>query len=254
MIDAWVMACLLILFRVTAFVSFMPPLAGQGIPNTVKIGLSMALTLLWADQHAGAAALTLYRTASGQGAWVWLTLLAVRETAVGIGLAWMFGLCLVPVRTAGAWVAQEMGLTLGGLSSPMDMQPSNVVSQSLEALGVLLFFALNLHHVVFFALGRTFAARPVGSGWLLPSWEAVLYAVTQSVNQGFLIIAPVGILLFVTLLVLLVTMRTAPQFNFMSYGMTLRLVAGMVGVVVFFPEIAGTVQLLLYQVATGVTW
>lgn len=254
MIEAWVIACVLILFRVTAFVMFMPPLAGQGLPATVKVGLSVALTAMWVTVHSGAAAVHLYLTVSGSTAWIQLGFLVLRETLLGIGLAWLFGLCMVPVRTAGAWIAQEMGLTIAGLTSPMDQQPTNVVSQCLEALGVLMFFALNLHHVVFFALGRTFDVRPVGTGWLIPSWDNVVDAVSRSINQGLLIIAPIGILLFITLLILLVTIRTAPQFNFMSYGMTLRLIVGMLGLVVFFPELAGGMRLLLSQLGEGVIY
>lgn len=247
MIDVLVITCVLVLFRVTAFVQFMPPISGQGMPNTVKLGLSVALAVLLAPRYAMAAAVTLQPSLTGDYVWIHLAFLAARETALGAALAWMFGLSMVPVRIAGAWVAQEMGLTMAGLTSPMDAQPTNVVSQALEAIGVLMFFALNMHHVVLNALGRTFAGRPVGSGWLLPSQESVVHGVSRAVGHGFLTIAPVGILLFVTLLVLLITMRTAPQFNFMSFGMTLRLVAGMAGVVLFFPDICGAVQQLLYQ-------
>ena len=49
-------------------------------------------------------------------------------------------------------------------------------SKVLEALGVLMFFAMNLHHVVFFTIGQTFIARPVGTGWLLPSWDSLVVA------------------------------------------------------------------------------
>ncbi len=79
----------------------------------------------------------------------------------GPGLAWLFSLCLVPVRIAGAWIAQEMGLTLGGLSSPMDQQPSNVISHdALEAFSIILFFVLDLHHIMLYSLGQSFSIRP----------------------------------------------------------------------------------------------
>lgn len=67
-----------------------------------------------------------------------------------------------------------------------------------------------------------------------------------------MIVAPIGLLLFVVSLTILVTMRTAPQFNFMSYGMTLRLVAGVGGLILFLPELCGAIQQLLYRVGLGV--
>jgi flagellar biosynthetic protein FliR len=141
-----------------------------------------------------------------------------------------------------------MGLTMAGLTSPMDQQASNVISQAMEAVAVLLFFVLDAHHVMFMILGQSFAIRPAASRWSMPSWESVLWSVNLSVDQGFLIIAPIGILLFVVSLALLITMRVAPQFNFMSWGMSLRLAAGMGGLVVFFPEICGAVQHLLVYI------
>lgn len=249
--DAYVLATLLILFRVSAFIAFLPPLNGQGMPATVKIGLAAAITFLLAGRFAPAIASSIDTSTTGASAWLQLALLGIRETALGAGLAWIFSLCLVPVRIAGAWIAQEMGLTLGGLSSPMDQQPSNVVSTLLEALSIIMFFMLDLHHVMLYSLGQSFSIRPAAGVWAMPSWNTVVWSVTQAIDDGFLIVAPLGILLFVVSLSILITMRTAPQFNFMSYGMTLRLAAGLGGLILFLPEICGAVQQLLYHVGQG---
>lgn len=250
--EALILASLLIFFRVAAFIAFLPPLNGQGIPATVKIGLAAAITYLLAARHAPLMAVSLDISSHDAGAWLELAYLCVRETALGVALAWLFSLCLVPVRIAGAWIAQEMGLTLGGLSSPMDQQPSNVISTILEALSIILFFVLDLHHIMLNSLGRSFSLRPAAGAWAMPSWDTVVWSVTHAVDDGFLIVAPIGILLFVVSLTILVTMRTAPQFNFMSYGMTLRLVGGLGGLILFLPEVCGAIQQLLYRVGQGV--
>ena len=250
-IEVYILATLLILFRVSAFIAFLPPLNGQGVPSTVKIGLSVAITLLLAEHYATGIALTLHLSDTGTGAWLRLAFHGIRETALGVGLAWLFSLCLVPVRIAGAWVAQEMGLTLGGLSSPMDQQPSNVISTALEAVSIILFFVLDLHHIMFYSLGQSFAMRPAASAWSMPSWETVVWSVSHSVDDGFIIVAPIALLLFVISLTILVTMRAAPQFNFMSYGMSLRLIAGLGGLILFLPEICGAIQKLLYHAGQG---
>ncbi|MCA9058231.1 MAG: flagellar biosynthetic protein FliR, partial [Planctomycetaceae bacterium] len=149
MTEAILIASMLVLFRVTAFIAFMPPRNGGIAPATVRLGLAVAMTVLLVPQYAGPAAIALLAGGhSGTGFWVQLAFLTARETAFGAGLAWLFSLTLVPIRVAGAWVAQEMGLTMASLTSPTDHQPSNVVSQSLEAVGVLMFFTLDLHHTV----------------------------------------------------------------------------------------------------------
>ena len=250
MIEAFVISTVLVLFRVAAFVAFMPPLTGKGMPSTVKIGLAVAITAVLAPQYAGTAALYLSQQTGTPAAWLEIGYFAARETVLGAGLAWLFGLCLIPARIAGAYISQEMGLTIGQLASPTDQQPSNVISQGLEALGVLLFFALNIHHVLFAALGHSFINRPLTREWSMPGWDTIVYTVTRAEHQGFLIIAPIGILMFAVVVTLLVTMRSAPQFNFMSYGMTLRLIGGMVALALFLPELCAALQHFMQQTGT----
>ena len=91
-IEPFILATLLILFRVSAFIAFLPPLNGQGIPSTVKIGLSVAITYLLAEQYAPIIAITLHLTDTGTGAWLRLGFLGIRETLLGVGLAWLFSL------------------------------------------------------------------------------------------------------------------------------------------------------------------
>jgi flagellar biosynthetic protein FliR len=253
LLEALVISCTLVLFRNAAFVAFLPPVAGRTIPKTVKVGLAVALTLVFAPRFAGVTAMQLQLSSTDAGVWLQIGWLAARETAVGASLAWLFGLCLVPGRIAGAYIAQEMGLTMAQLTSATDDQQSNVVSQGFEALGVLLFFGLNLHHAMFFMLGSSFSTRPILGRWSLPTWDTVMYSISKVEHQGFLIIAPIGILMFVLSITLLITMRTAPQFNFMTYGMTLRLIAGLGGLILFFPDVFTAMQQFLNQI-TSESW
>ena len=250
MLESFVIAGTLVFFRCAAFVAFLPPVAGRNIPSTVKIGLAVALTVVLASRFAGATAIELRLTMTGDSAWLQLGWLAMRETVLGLALAWLFGLCLVPGRIAGAYIAPEVGLTMAQLTSATDDQQSSIISQGFEALGVLLFFGLNLHHAMFMVLGSSFATRPTGREWSLPSWDVVMYLITKVEHQGFLIIAPVGILMFVVSVTLLVTMRTAPQFNFMAYGMTLRLILGLGGLFLFLPDLFMAMQQFLNQVSS----
>ena len=251
MLESYIIATMLVLFRCAAFVAFLPPVAGRNIPKTVKVGLAVALTVVIAPRFVDVFTATELSFGLPQhGSWLKISWLAARETLLGISLAWLFGLCLVPGRIAGAYIAQEMGLTMAQLTSATDDQQSNIVSQGFEALGVILFFGLNLHHAMFLMLGSSFSTRPITKAWDMPSWDLVMYVITKVEHQGFLIIAPIGILMFIVSVTLLVTMRTAPQFNFMTYGMTLRLAVGLGAMVLFFPDIFTAMQRFLNQVST----
>lgn len=124
MIEVAALATVLLLFRVAAFVAFLPPFFGRNVPQTVKVGLAVGLTLLWIPQQVAIAAPELAWTVGPEPRWGALGYLVIRETLFGIGLAWLLGLALVPVRIGGSYVAQEMGLTLGAITSSTDQQAS----------------------------------------------------------------------------------------------------------------------------------
>ena len=132
MFEALIISCTLVLFRCAAFVAFLPPVAGKNIPHTIKIGLAVALTVVLAPRFAGNTALELLASTGGDNGWLRIAWLAARETMLGVSLAWLFGLCLVPARIAGAWIAQEMGLTMAQISAATDDSQSNVVSGDLK--------------------------------------------------------------------------------------------------------------------------
>ncbi|MFY9253077.1 MAG: flagellar biosynthetic protein FliR [Fuerstiella sp.] len=248
MITAFILATVLCLIRISAFVAFLPPISGKNMPNLVKIGLSVAITLCIAPQYAADIVPELVKSGAHQG-WLKLSILALREFVYGAAMAWMFGLCMVPVRIAGAYVAQEMGLTLGGLTSPTDQQPSNVISSALEGLAVTLFFCLNLHHIAISSLGLSFARQPIAGFDMGVLWIRVLSVVSKTQQQGLLMVAPIAILLFIVVVTLLATMRFAPQFNFMSFGMPMRVAAGTLGLVAFFPEMCAAMGVFMRQIA-----
>ena len=248
MITAFILATVLCLIRVSAFVAFLPPMGGRNMPNLVKIGLSVAITGCIAPQYA-ANIVPVLLSGSSEVGWLKLGILSMREFLYGAAMAWMFGLCMVPVRVAGAYVAQEMGLTLGGLSSPMDQQPSNVISSALEGLAVMLFFCLNLHHIALTSLGFSFVRQPIAAINMNALWVHMLSAVSRTQQQGLLMVAPIAILLFIVTVTLLATMRFAPQFNFMSFGMPMRVAVGAIGMVMFFPEMSAAMGVFMQQMA-----
>lgn len=236
MIEAIALSLVLVLLRVASFVAFLPPFAAGGLPRPVKIGLAVALTAIWAPLHAPGLLLQVQSATSSSHPELTLGWMAARETLLGVGLAWVLGLLFVPMKVAGAYIAQEMGLTLANLSSPIDQQSSNVVSQFTEAVGTLAFFACDAHHLLFRMFGAVLRLFPVGQPFELPSREWLVGCVAGAESAGLEIAAPVAAGLFLTLVLLLFIMRIAPQFNLMTLGMQLRLLAGTLLLVLLVPD------------------
>ncbi len=228
---------LLTLVRIASTVALLAPFSGGPVPAPVKIGLSAALTLAWAPATAASASPELAAAVAGpQPGWS-LGWLAVRETAVGVAMAWVLGLLFVPLRVAGAYIGQEMGLTLGGLSSPVDGQQSSAVTQLLEALGTVAFFTVEGHHLLLATVRRTLDLFPLGGGGPLPGAAWVTQSVAAAERLGLELAAPIGIGLFLMLALSLLVMRSVPQFNLLTFGLPLRLAAGVFLLVALWPDV-----------------
>jgi len=235
MITALVVALLLVLLRVSAFVTFLPPFSGTNIPQTVKIGLIVALTALWGAKIVPGVAASLNPLLSDN--WMLLVWLGIRETLFGAALGWLLGLILVPVRVAGAWLVQEMGLTMSAVTSATEPGESNVLSQLFEVAAVLFFFGSNIHHEFLRLFNVSFDAFPLGRAWTLPDQNWIVGSIVQTVNLGLGIAAPVGIVLFASLIATLLMMRQAPQFNLFTFGGPIRLIVGLVGLIWLLPAL-----------------
>ena len=235
MMTALGIAALLVLMRVSAFVVFLPPFSGGMVPRTVKVGLAVCLSLIWGAQVVPETALALQHQATGN--WLLLSWLAVRETLFGLSLGWLLGLVIVPMRVAGAYVVQEMGLTMGTVTSATEGSESNVVSQIFELAAVLFILGANLHHQFLRVFDVSLSAFPLGRPWELPSSDWVIGSIARTSDLGLAIIAPLGVVLFATLVGMLFIMRQTPQFNLFTFGMPLRLLVGLIGLLWLLPAI-----------------
>lgn len=233
--EAWVVAFSLIMARVGAFLVVFPIFGGQNLPRLVKVGFSMSLGAFWVatlgDDYVNA-----FATKGIELSWVQYAIWMSREGFSGALLGFAMGLLLLPARIAGSYIGQELGLTMATLTDPSMQGSSSVFAQIFEGLAILLFFALNLHHAIIGTLHASFLRWPIGSpiefDRALRPWQAF----SEAHEWGLLVAAPAGVCLFLTLIVLMLMMKTAPQLNLFSVGMTVRLIAGAITVFAFLPE------------------
>jgi flagellar biosynthetic protein FliR len=221
----------LILMRTASFIAAFPPWAGRSLPQTVKVGLAVVLTVFWALQTSD---IPFPVAPDGFPA---IAVVALREVMIGIVMAQVVGLVLVPPRIAGSYVAQEMGLTFAALTSPMDQHPSDPVAQIFEAIALCLFFALDAHHFVFRILETSFQTAPVGSSWPAPLWARCAMASTGAVEVGLLIAASVAVLLLIVTVWMALATRMAPQMHLFAWGSSVRIIVGLGALILYLPDL-----------------
>lgn len=233
--DSIIEAALLLFVRVSSFMAFLPLFSGTRVPRTVKVGLAVALTVAMVFRFVPGTSLQLSQ--QGETSWLLFGWRILRETALGAALGWLLGLVFIPIKIAGAFIAQEMGLTIATLTSATGDASSNVLSEVLDALAVLLFLSMNGHHLFIQSLARSLELFPIGSAWLLPEGLELASTISNVSTVGVHLAAPVTTLLLGTTVALLFMMRQTPQFNLFNFGMPVRLLVGMGALVLLIPDL-----------------
>lgn len=255
--DILLLPIILCFFRVASFVAFLPPFSGQHMPNTVKVGLAMALTLFWTQdikfsewtsktESAAKAEMDVQPTDYGLQAsanpstmrpWILWAWLATREVLLGASLGWILGLILIPFRVAGSWLGELMGISIASITSGADSSSGNVLAVLFEAIGVLMLFSLSIHHGFLLIFDRCWTTFKVGGVWRGDMTNETVNLITSLPEQGLALAAPMALMMTISTVVLLFAMKQAPQFNLFTFGMPFRLLAGLGAIVLFFPDL-----------------
>jgi len=234
--EIWVLTFVLILVRTSVFVAVIPIFGAKTLPKTVLIGLALALsTMLFCNLQEPPADLVRYQ--EGYLEWFGFFMATIREVMVAVMLGLAFGLFIYPIQIAGAYLAQEMGLSIANLTDPSTQSNSNVLSSLFQTLGLMLFFSLNLHHFVFAVLHSSFQRLPIGRPITTDASNVMVDAFSRVDQMGLSIIAPAGICLFITMAVLILLTKVSPQMNLFSIGLSIRVGAGLIFVLMFIPNI-----------------
>ncbi|TWU02179.1 flagellar biosynthetic protein FliR [Stieleria varia] len=225
-------AFMLVLARVSAFIAFFPLFSQKQLPNLVKVGLSAALAIFWIGEvevHSlpadGVDSLSVWS----------LSFLTFKEASIGVALAIAMGLFFWPAKVAGSYVGQELGLSLASISDPGSQDGSTLVSRLFETFAVLLFFVGNVHHFIILVLHVSFNRLSTDTGLNAIPTESLVSLLSNVCGEGLLIAGPVLILSMLMTLILAALNRAAPALNLFSVGMSMRSGLGVLCLAVFCP-------------------
>jgi flagellar biosynthetic protein FliR len=245
-IDELVAAFALTLARVGTFIYVLPVLGGANMPRTVKIGLSLALAMVFYTEASGTLARAGGAASLGLTSWIGLGLALGREMILGSVLGFAMGLFLLPAHVAAEFITQEAGLSFANVLTASGDGSTNALAVIFEMLASVAFLALDLHHSFLLVLEETFRHLPIGQGFQLPNWDLVT-AAGAAEEGGILLAAPVAMCLFVTTVILALMTRAAPQLNLYSVGFPLRVLVSLGATLVMLPQLlTGMIGMFAY--------
>jgi flagellar biosynthetic protein FliR len=216
---------LLILLRVSIFVSVLPMFGSKNFPTQFKIGfvLSVALVLTpVVDFETSRAA---------------LPGLVLREIVLGMALGFVARSVFFMVEMAGQVMSTVMGLSLASVFNP-EMGQSTEVARLYGIIAVLVFFSMDAHHDLISVLARSYEWLPAGHLSLKTMAKELLSLGSSIFTMAVKMSAPVVVVMLITNLMLGFLYKAAPQMNVFFVGYPVFLFVGFITMLIGLPVFA----------------
>lgn len=213
---------LLILMRIASFVFAAPFFSTKGVPNNVKIALSVFIAYLiyhFGPEHV----YPQYDTFAAY------CVVVLKEVVVGLLIGLSAQLCTSVVLFAGRIMDMEMGLSMANVFDPLTNQQSTITGVILQYGTTLVLYTTGLHRYLLKALMETFTLIPVNGLHIDTNrlLENMINFLSNYIIIGFRICLPVFASITLMNIVLGLLAKLAPQMNMFSVGIQLKLLAGL---------------------------
>jgi flagellar biosynthetic protein FliR len=207
----------LLLLRPGVIVMLAPGLGGRQIPAMVKIGLTVMIAIALVPS-------VVLPPVDNSG----LTLIILRELAVGLSLAFAVQVLVGAAEFAGHLASYQIGFSYGATIDPISGVRSTMLVSLYGMLATLVFLGVNGHHALLRALAMSYTGVPMGAVRVSAS---LVTAVRDLLAMVFVVAlrlaAPVLIVLLIVELTIGLISRAAPSLSFMVIGYPVRIVVGL---------------------------
>ena len=217
---AWIAHALLASIRFGALLVLAPVFGGIPLPNQFRALFVLAMS--------GTLVLALGIPARPQSLKVLpLLLAAASELVVGAVMAFGLFAAFAAFQFAGKLLDVQIGFSIGTVYDPVTRAQSPLLGSAMNTLALMLFFALDAHHLLMRGVAYSLERVPPGS--LPEHWQ-----LTPLVDQfgamfvfGLTLVAPVVFALLLVDVGLGLVSRTMPQLNIFTLGIPTKIVVGL---------------------------
>jgi flagellar biosynthesis protein FliR len=216
----WISGFLFIGVRLSGLFLFAPVFGSSSLPNQLKAGLVLALSILLfpvVSPHFPPISL---------GSW---PLIVMGELATGAAMGICTQLIFDAVQMAGQILSIQMGYSLISILDPSTQAQSTVVATFYQAMVTLIFLRLDVHLWILRALGDSFGYLPPGSAHLHAALiNTLLNAAGAVFVVGIELAAPVLSATLLADLILGFLGKASPQLPVMLLGTAIKSLIGIV--------------------------
>ena len=210
-----------ILVRVSTMLFLLPLFGARNIPSLWKAGLSFIIAIVLAPVVP--VPVNLPVTAPE------IILGILSEALMGLILAITIRMFFAASEMGGQFMSFQMGFSMARAIDPQTGAESTVITQFLYIFTILIFFAMDGHHMFIRIMAKSFSSVPLNSIRFKPAiGEELIKAGASMFILGIKIAAPVLVALFLSNLCLGIIARTVPQVNILMVGFPVNLILGLI--------------------------
>ena len=230
--------------RVSVLVFLLPLFGARNFPTLWKAGLSFVLAVLLTPVVPPPQALP--QSAPG------ILLGIAAEVVMGLIIVFGVRVLFASVQLDGQMMSFQMGFSMARANDPNTGVQSTALSQFLYIFTVLLFFAIDGHHLMIRGIAASFQMVPPNGISFDPSLaEAVIRITAYMFVVGLKIAAPIMIALFLSNLCLGIVARTVPQVNILMIGFPINIAIGLILFGILLTNLAPFLTGLTREMATA---
>ncbi len=198
---------LICLARVGAMIGSIPVFNGGQVPPQMRLGIVVLFALLVFPVIEGALPSQTYSTLE-------LMVLLGQEVIFGLLVGFLAQLVFMAAEFAGSLIGYQMGFAAANVFDPTTQRQVALISQFQGVFAILLFLALNVHHLFLEAIVASFEMLPPGSlnlaGGAIPM---LMEVANHSLVLSIQLVTPILVLLILSNLTLGIMSRVFPQLN-----------------------------------------
>lgn len=226
-LQAWIIGLLWPLTRVLGVIAASPIFSHGSIPNRVKLGLGIMLTLIIVPTLPP---LPQFEIFSFQG-----LLILMQQLIIGVAIGFSMRMVFSAVELAGQLISMSMGLGFATFFDPQTQGQTAAINQFLMLLSMLIFLSIDGHLIIVSALANSFVTMPIvlEGGSINPmkiaQWGEMIF------SAGLLLALPAVTALLITNMALGILNKTAPQLNLFGIGFPVTLSIGFIVLALSLP-------------------
>lgn len=218
LLPVWVIKIAWPFFRILAAFSIAPLFGDAVVPVRARIAGAFVLAVAVLPALANAPTVD---PLSAQG-----IALVFEQIVIGALFGLVFHLVLGAFMTGGFLIASQLGFAMAVMNDPQNGTSSDVVTQFLYLLFVLLFFSMDGHLLVVQVVFTSFRAWPVGHAFNLNSLRDFAYMIGWMLSAALLLALPTVFATMVVQVGMGLLGRAVSQLNIYSLGFSVTMIVG----------------------------